>query len=450
MSAQKEDLYKHTDGRELHVYARANPLLDVVWCHTGTPSPKASENDDFVGFTSAGHTLRVEQMDKGAWWWQVYTLTNVELNPGGTAASSKERAFDMAELACWCFERACRECAALLGVAAEPPGQPLQVLREDASGLSAPVPNANSSLVVGGPDGQGGPAEHVHLSAVLELYADRSGSPGHDGYVFAQLADRAKALEQENQALREVGDRVYESAKALGNANKARRAWEELRPEHSYRWQEELEAIGNTERARKVQSDFAHKAAIMEAGGDEGFGRWIKRDKVLMDLGAVRTREDDCDMYRLGVAVTNDKVMGTMSDEEFAPCLALFQREAERLKGLEEKAALEVARSPQLSVLDFMTQLKEWLAKPGNVEIVDDHVRATHLFKDLEDRLTAVAGTRLGPPLGYFMKAGGKWWLAEVDGGNLVGYDVTPLGKLHTLHIHRDSVDQLVILDNER
>lgn len=48
--------------------------------------------------------------------------------------------------------------------------------------------------------------------------------------------------------------------------------------------------------------------------------------------------------------------------------------------------------------------------------------------------------------LGYFYKGGAKWLLIAKEDDYLKGIDISPLGKIHTLHISADNVDCLVLI----
>jgi hypothetical protein len=48
---------------------------------------------------------------------------------------------------------------------------------------------------------------------------------------------------------------------------------------------------------------------------------------------------------------------------------------------------------------------------------------------------------------GYFKHGGVKWLLVEIDGNMLKGIDITPKGMIHTLHIHKKEVYELVTLN---
>lgn len=50
--------------------------------------------------------------------------------------------------------------------------------------------------------------------------------------------------------------------------------------------------------------------------------------------------------------------------------------------------------------------------------------------------------------LGYFYKGGIKWLLIQKEDDYLKGIDITPLGKIHTLHISVENVDSLVLIQN--
>lgn len=50
--------------------------------------------------------------------------------------------------------------------------------------------------------------------------------------------------------------------------------------------------------------------------------------------------------------------------------------------------------------------------------------------------------------LGYFYKGGTKWLLIAKEEDYLKGIDISPLGKIHTLHIFAHCVDSLVLVEN--
>lgn len=52
------------------------------------------------------------------------------------------------------------------------------------------------------------------------------------------------------------------------------------------------------------------------------------------------------------------------------------------------------------------------------------------------------------PVLGYFDFLGGRYMLTRIDGGMLVGYNIKNGGGVDTLHIHRDNVRALVMINN--
>lgn len=52
------------------------------------------------------------------------------------------------------------------------------------------------------------------------------------------------------------------------------------------------------------------------------------------------------------------------------------------------------------------------------------------------------------PVLGYFDFLGDRYMLTRIDGGMLVGYNIKNGGGVDTLHIHRDSVRALVMINN--
>lgn len=48
--------------------------------------------------------------------------------------------------------------------------------------------------------------------------------------------------------------------------------------------------------------------------------------------------------------------------------------------------------------------------------------------------------------IGYFKHLGFKWMLIEKEGTMLKGFDITPLGKVHTLHISESEVQELTLI----
>jgi len=50
---------------------------------------------------------------------------------------------------------------------------------------------------------------------------------------------------------------------------------------------------------------------------------------------------------------------------------------------------------------------------------------------------------------GQFKHGGETWILIEVDGYMLKGISITPLGKIHKLHIHKLQVYDLIYLTEE-
>ena len=48
--------------------------------------------------------------------------------------------------------------------------------------------------------------------------------------------------------------------------------------------------------------------------------------------------------------------------------------------------------------------------------------------------------------LGYFKHGPVKWILIEKTGNMLKGMNISPLGKVHTLHIHEKEVHELVLI----
>ena len=58
---------------------RPNPCAPVVWSTTEGAVEATAADDDFVARTTDGYMLRVEQMDRRNWWWQVYDPTGEEV-----------------------------------------------------------------------------------------------------------------------------------------------------------------------------------------------------------------------------------------------------------------------------------------------------------------------------------------------------------------------------------
>lgn len=48
---------------------------------------------------------------------------------------------------------------------------------------------------------------------------------------------------------------------------------------------------------------------------------------------------------------------------------------------------------------------------------------------------------------GYFIHLTFKYFICDVENGMLRGFDISKFGKLQTMTIHKDNVDQLVWLD---
>lgn len=61
----------------------------------------------------------------------------------------------------------------------------------------------------------------------------------------------------------------------------------------------------------------------------------------------------------------------------------------------------------------------------------------------------AAAVPNVGPILGYFERGPVRWMLTERKDGMLKGVDITPMGKVHTMHMHESSADVIVMLNND-
>ncbi len=76
---------------------RPNPLAPVTWLTTGGSAEMTPQDDDFMARTEDGYLLRVEQMDRNVWWWQVYDPKGEEILEDIHMMSSMEDAFVIAE-----------------------------------------------------------------------------------------------------------------------------------------------------------------------------------------------------------------------------------------------------------------------------------------------------------------------------------------------------------------
>jgi len=48
--------------------------------------------------------------------------------------------------------------------------------------------------------------------------------------------------------------------------------------------------------------------------------------------------------------------------------------------------------------------------------------------------------------LGYFKRGGIKWLIKSRKEGMLIGFDITPKGMIHTLHIAESEVTELTLI----
>ena len=76
---------------------RTNPFAPVVWYTTAGAAEATPSDDDFVARTDDGYMLRVEQMDRKQWWWQVYTPDGNEVVESPWHMRTKADAFTIAE-----------------------------------------------------------------------------------------------------------------------------------------------------------------------------------------------------------------------------------------------------------------------------------------------------------------------------------------------------------------
>jgi hypothetical protein len=76
---------------------RPNPLAPITWLTTAGAADMTPHDDDFAARTEDGYMLRVEQMDRKAWWWQVYDPTGMQVLEDIHMMSSLEDAFIIAE-----------------------------------------------------------------------------------------------------------------------------------------------------------------------------------------------------------------------------------------------------------------------------------------------------------------------------------------------------------------
>ena len=76
---------------------RPNPFAPVVWSTTAGAVEATAAHDDFVARTTDGYMLRVEQMDRKQWWWQVYDPTGEEVVDSPWMMQTCDDAFTIAE-----------------------------------------------------------------------------------------------------------------------------------------------------------------------------------------------------------------------------------------------------------------------------------------------------------------------------------------------------------------
>ncbi len=76
---------------------RPNPYAPVIWLTTDGSSEAAATDDDFAAKTHDGYLLRVEQMERNSWWWQVYGPDGEEVIDSPWMMSTMEDAFTIAE-----------------------------------------------------------------------------------------------------------------------------------------------------------------------------------------------------------------------------------------------------------------------------------------------------------------------------------------------------------------
>ena len=76
---------------------RPNPFAPVVWYTTAGAAEATPADDDFVARTEDGFVLRVEQMDRKQWWWQVYDPAGEEVVESPWMMRTCDDAFTIAE-----------------------------------------------------------------------------------------------------------------------------------------------------------------------------------------------------------------------------------------------------------------------------------------------------------------------------------------------------------------
>ncbi len=87
---------------------RPKPLAPVTWLTTSGALEMTAQDDDFYAKTEDGHLLRVEKMDRKAWWWQVFDPSGEQVLEDIHMMSSMEDAFIIAETV-YLVHRATRE-----------------------------------------------------------------------------------------------------------------------------------------------------------------------------------------------------------------------------------------------------------------------------------------------------------------------------------------------------
>lgn len=76
---------------------RPNPFAPVIWLTTSGSAEATPQDDDFVAEPEDGYMLRLEQMDRNSWWWQVYDPKGAQVLEDIHMMCSLEDAFLIAE-----------------------------------------------------------------------------------------------------------------------------------------------------------------------------------------------------------------------------------------------------------------------------------------------------------------------------------------------------------------
>ncbi len=77
---------------------RPNAYAQVTWLTTAGASKTVAGDDDFMAKTEDGYMLRVEQMERNSWWWQVYGPDGEALVEESHFMFKKRDAFAAAEI----------------------------------------------------------------------------------------------------------------------------------------------------------------------------------------------------------------------------------------------------------------------------------------------------------------------------------------------------------------